>query len=172
MPLKVKSCLMKAEVQLTRAMTVTIVLLTTVVFDGCATHARPLGITPRVALTPTKDRVTMQARPGKSIGEIVPVDVSVANGTDEPYLIVPNQVFAIDQQGQKILAVPPSEAIQEAGDANALKAGLTGAAKNAAIGLVAGAVIGAAIGRCRRVGRSAGRRSRLRCNDGRRSGRC
>jgi hypothetical protein len=88
----------------------------------------------------------MQVKPGKPIGDIVPVDVSAANGTDEPYLLVPNQVFAIDQQGQRILPVTPAEAIQEAGDADALKAGLTGAAKNAAVGLVAGAVIGAAVG--------------------------
>lgn len=88
----------------------------------------------------------MQIKPGKTIGDIVPVDISAANGTDEPYLLVPNQVFAIDQQGQRILPLTPAEAIQEAGDADSLKAGLTGAAKNAAVGLVAGAVIGAAIG--------------------------
>ncbi len=46
----------------------------------------------------------------------------------------------------RILPVTPAEAIQEAGDADALKAGLTGAAKNAAVGLVAGAVVGGAIG--------------------------
>jgi hypothetical protein len=95
---------------------------------------------------PTADQVTMQARPGKPIGGIIPVDVSVANGTTEPYLIVPTQIFAVDGMGQRILAVPASEAIQEAGDANALKAGLTGAAKNAAVGAIAGALIGAAIG--------------------------
>lgn len=113
---------------------------------GCATSARPIHIAPRVALTPSKGEVTMQARAGKPIGDIVPVDLAIANGTDEPYMIEPSQVFAINQQGQKILTVPPSEAIQEAGDANALKTGLTGAAKNAAVGAVAGALIGAALG--------------------------
>lgn len=116
------------------------------VVSGCATTARPIPITQRVALTPTKNEVSVQARPGTPIGNIVPVDISVANGTDEPYLIVPSQVFAIDQKRQRILAVPPAEAIQEAGDANALKAGLTGAAKNAAVGPAAGALIGAAVG--------------------------
>jgi hypothetical protein len=90
--------------------------------------------------------ISMQARPGAPIGSIIPVDVSIANGTGEPYLIVPPQVFAIDREGEKVLTVTPSEAIQEAGDANALKAGLTGAAKNAVVGAVAGALIGAAIG--------------------------
>ena len=88
----------------------------------------------------------MQARPGKPIGGIVPVDVGVANGTDEPYLIEPDQIFAINEQGQRIMPVSASDAIQEAGNANALKAGLTGAAKNAVIGGVAGAAAGAAIG--------------------------
>jgi len=114
--------------------------------SGCATTWNPIPITPRVALTPTKGDVTMQAKPGEPIGRIVPVDVSIANGTDEPYLVQPDQVFAINQQGQRIMPVPESEAIQEAGNANALKAGLTGAAKNLAIGAVAGAATGAAIG--------------------------
>ena len=113
---------------------------------GCATSWNPIPITPRVALTPTKGDVTMQARPGKPIGGIVPVDVAVANGTDEPYLIEPDQVFAINEQGQRIMPVSASEAIQEAGNANALRAGLTGAAKNAAIGALAGATAGAAVG--------------------------
>lgn len=113
---------------------------------GCATSARPIPITKRVALMPTQDEVSMQARPGAPIGTIIPVDVSIANGTGEPYLIVPSQVFAIDREGERVLTVAPSEAIQEAGDANALKAGLTGAEKNAAVGAVAGALIGAAIG--------------------------
>ena len=113
---------------------------------GCATTWNPIPITPRVALTPTKGDVTMQARPGAPIGRIVPVDVSIANGTDEPYLVEPDQVFAINEQGQRIMPISASEAIQEAGNANALKAGLTGAAKNAAIGAVVGAATGAAIG--------------------------
>ena len=113
---------------------------------GCATTWNPIPITPRVALTPTKGDVTMQARPGAPIGRIVPVDVSIANGTDEPYLVQPDQVFAINQQGQRIMPISASEAIQEAGNSNALKAGLTGAAKNLAIGAIAGAATGAAIG--------------------------
>ncbi|MGC2493917.1 MAG: hypothetical protein WA410_13840, partial [Candidatus Binatus sp.] len=93
--------------------------------QGCATTWRPIPITPRVALTPTKGDVTTQARPGDPIGGIVPVDVSIANGTDEPYLIEPDQIFAINEQGQRIMPVTTNEAIQEAGNANALKAGLT-----------------------------------------------
>ncbi len=112
------------------ALTASIAALLAFALGGCATTWNPIPITPRVALTPTKGDVTMQAKPGEPIGQIVPVDVSIANGTDEPYLVQPDQIFAINQQGQRIMPVPASEAIQEAGNANALKAGLTGAAKN------------------------------------------
>ena len=128
------------------ALAASVAALLAFALGGCATTWNPIPMTPRVALTPTKGDVTMQARPGEPIGRIVPVDVSIANGTDEPYLVQPDQVFAINQQGQRIMPVPASEAIQEAGNANALKAGLTGAAKNLAIGAVAGAATGAAIG--------------------------
>ena len=128
------------------ALATSIAALLAFALGGCATAWNPIPITPRVALTPTKGDVTMQAKPGEPIGRIVPVDVSIANGTDEPYLVQPDQVFAINQQGQRIMPVPANEAIQEAGNANALKAGLTGAAKNLAIGAVAGAATGAAVG--------------------------
>ena len=113
---------------------------------GCATSARPLPIAKRVALTPPKDDIAALARAGKPIGEIVPVDLSISNGTDEPYLSDSSQVFAIDERGERILPVPPSEAIQEAGEAGNLKAGLIGAGKSAATGALIGAVIGAALG--------------------------
>jgi hypothetical protein len=128
------------------ALASSIAVLLTFGLSGCATTWRPIPLTPRVALTPTKGDVTTQARPGAPIGGIVPVDVSIANGTDEPYLVEPDQIFAINEQGQKIMPISANEAIQEAGNANALKAGLTGAAKNLAIGAIAGAATGAAIG--------------------------
>jgi hypothetical protein len=88
----------------------------------------------------------MQVRPGKPIGDIVPVDVAVANGTAEPYRIQPDQVFAISLQGQKIMPVPISKAITEVTKANTLRAELTGAGKSALVGGIAGAAVGAAVG--------------------------
>ena len=138
------NCAMKKKSSSTLAITaIVIVALAT---SGCATSARPLPIEKRVALTPPKDDVAVLARAGQPIGQVVPVDVSIANGTDEPYMVDPAQVFAIDDQGQRILAVPSAEAIQEAGDANSLKAALTGAGKSAAVGAIAGVAIGAALG--------------------------
>src|SRR5437016_5373091 len=65
-------------------------ILAAALVSGCATSARPMPIAPRVALTATVEQV-MQMTPGKAIGGVTPVDVAVANGTDEPYLVVPNQ---------------------------------------------------------------------------------
>jgi hypothetical protein len=123
-----------------------VALLALLSLGGCATSWRPIADVPRVALTPSKGEITMQARPGKEIGGMVPVDVAIANGTDEPYRIEADQIFAINTQGKRILPIPASQAIAEAGDSNALKAGLTGAGKSAVVGGLVGAATGAGIG--------------------------
>src|SRR5712671_2733774 len=123
------------------ALAASMTILLAFAVGGCATSWRPIPLTPRVALAPVKGDVTMQATPGKPIGRIIPVDVAVANGTDEPYLVEPDQIFAINGQGQRIMPISANEAIQEAGNANALKAGLTGAAKNAAVGAAVGTIV-------------------------------
>src|SRR5258705_8860846 len=71
-----------------------IALLIPFALSGCSTAAPPIADTTRIALTPTKGQITMAARPGTPIGDLVPVDIGVANGTDEPYRIEPDQVFA------------------------------------------------------------------------------
>src|ERR1700730_3713089 len=73
-------------------------------------------------LYPRKGTVTMQILPGKPVDNIVPVDVAVANGTDQPYRIDPAQVFALDLQGRPIRPVPLEEAIAEMARANAIAA--------------------------------------------------
>lgn len=123
-----------------------VTLLIALGISGCATSWRPIPDTPRVALTPAKGAITMQATPGTPIGDLVPVDLAIANGTDEPYRIEPDQIFAINEQGQRIMPIPASQAIAEAGDANNLKAGLLGAGKSGLVGGLAGAAAGAAIG--------------------------
>jgi hypothetical protein len=121
-------------------------LLVVMGFGGCATTWQPITDTQRVALMPSKGEITMAARPGKPIGEMIPVDVAVANGTEEPYRIEPDQVFAINVQGQRIAPIPADQAITAASHANALKAGLVGAAKHALGDGIAGAAAGAAVG--------------------------
>jgi hypothetical protein len=123
-----------------------VALLIAFVLGGCATTWRPIPDTARIALTPSKGEITMAARPGKPIGDIVPVDIGVANGTDEPYRIEPDQIFAINGEGQRVMPIHPNQAIAEAGHTNAFKAGLVGAGKSALTGGLAGAARGAAIG--------------------------
>jgi hypothetical protein len=77
---------------------------------------------------------------------MVPVDISVANGTTEPRILIPTQIFAINEHDQRIIPMSPGQAIRAAVKANALKAGLKGAATSAAVGAAAGAVTGGAIG--------------------------
>jgi hypothetical protein len=113
---------------------------------GCAVSAPPIDDTPRVAMTPVKDQVVVSASPSNLVGTMVPVEISIANGTTEPRLLVPSQIFAINEHDQRIIPMPATEAIRAATKANALKAGLKGAAKNAAFGAAAGAVTGGAIG--------------------------
>jgi phage tail tape-measure protein len=80
------------------------------------------------------------------VGNIVPVDVAVANGTEEPYRIDPAQVFALDSEGRQIKPVPLEEVIAEMARANALATELRGAAKTALVSGIVGAAAGAAVG--------------------------
>lgn len=123
-----------------------LLLIAPTLLSGCAVSAPPIDDTPRVAMTPVKNQVVVSASPSNLVGSMVPVDISIANGTTEPRLLVPSQIFAINEHDQRIIPMPASEAIRAATKANSLKAGLKGAAKNAAFGAAAGAVSGGAIG--------------------------
>jgi hypothetical protein len=123
-----------------------IAILTALGLNGCAIGGARIADTPQLALYPRKGTVTTQVRPGNPVGNIVPVDVAVANGTDQPYRIDPAQVFALDLQGRPIRPVPLEEAIAEMARANALATELKGAAKTALVSCVAGAAAGAAVG--------------------------
>ncbi|HTY54045.1 MAG TPA: hypothetical protein VMB26_02530, partial [Candidatus Binataceae bacterium] len=82
-----------------------------------------------------------------NVGEITPVYISIANGTDTGRSVVPSQVFALNQAGQRVAPIPPGEAARQAGGAGELKAALASAAVSGAtagaIGAAAGAVAGA-----------------------------
>jgi hypothetical protein len=70
---------------------------------------------------------------------VVPVYVSVANGTDD---VVPSQVFALNGVGERVAPLPPEEAARQAGNANELR----GAIQSGAISGVGGSALGAAAG--------------------------
>jgi len=113
---------------------------------GCAIAPAPLGTAPKVVATPQSGQLTVAMVPGNAVGEVEPVYVSIANGTDVPRAIVPSQIFAIDGSGQRIAALPPGEAAREAGSAGELKAALTSAAASGALVGALGAGVGAIAG--------------------------
>ena len=130
-----------------------------VVIGGCAIAPAPLKDTPRIVATPTSGQLTVSTEPVKAIGDVLPVYVSVANGTDSPRAIVPSQIFALNDAGSRIAPLPPAEAARQAGGAGELRAALLSAgasgliegAFGAGLGAIAGSLIhsggtGAAIG--------------------------
>jgi hypothetical protein len=130
-----------------------------VVIGGCAIAPAPLKDTPRIVATPISGQLTVSTEPIKAIGDVLPVYVSVANGTDSPRAIVPSQIFALNDAGSRIAPLPPAEAARQAGGAGELRAALLSAgasgliegAFGAGLGAIAGSLIhsggtGAAIG--------------------------
>ena len=117
---------------------------------GCGVASAPIKNTPQVVASPVNGQVLVTSKPSDTVGGITPVYVSIANGTDTGRSIVPSQVFALDQSGQRIAPLPPAEAARQAGGVRELKAALTSAAVSGgtagAIGAAAGAVAGAFTG--------------------------
>lgn len=130
---------------------------------GCAVAPAPIKDQPQVVATPKDGQLAVAASSGKTIGDVLPVYVSIANGTDLPRTVVPDQIFALNNDGDRVAPLPPKEAARQAGGAGELKAALlSGAASGAVVGAVgtgvgavagslihsgaAGAGIGAAIG--------------------------
>jgi hypothetical protein len=113
---------------------------------GCTFAPAPIKDTPRIVATPKTGELTVSSQPAPPIGDVQPVYISVANGTDTPRAIVPSQIFALDDTGNRIAPLPPGEAARQAGGAGELKAALVnGAARGVTEGLV-GAGIGALTG--------------------------
>ncbi len=100
----------------------------------------------RAVPTPIDGQVSVVTEAEKPVGGLIPVYVAIANGSDEGRAIHPSQVFALNQNGERIAPVPPIEAAREAGGANKLKAavesGALGGAAEGAVGAGAGALAG------------------------------
>jgi hypothetical protein len=113
---------------------------------GCAVASAPIKDTPQVVATPLSGQLTTSVQAGPAVGDVVPVYVSVANGTDEPRAVVPSQVFAINDAGARVAPLPPKEAARQAGGAGELKAALSSAAVSGVAGGAVGAGLGAVAG--------------------------
>jgi hypothetical protein len=120
----------------------TTIIAALVATAGCATAPAPIAHTPNIVATPQNGRVAVSVSAAPTVGEVTPVYVSVANGTDDPKSVVPSQIFALNGAGERVAPLPPGEAARQSGNANELE----GAVQSAAISGAGGAAVGAASG--------------------------
>ncbi|HEY6420024.1 MAG TPA: hypothetical protein VIX59_13560 [Candidatus Binataceae bacterium] len=117
---------------------------------GCGVSEAPIADTPQVVATPQPGQLNVSVQAAPTVGKVTPVHVSVANGTDDPRAVVPSQIFALNDAGERVAPIPPGEAARQAGNAKELQAvllsgGVSGVAAGA-VGAGLGAAAGAALG--------------------------
>ena len=113
---------------------------------GCAVAGAPLKTTAQIVATPHAGQLDVSSQPGALIGDVQPVYVSVANGTDTPRSVVPSQIFALNEAGNRVAPLPTAEAARQAGGAGELKAALVSGAASGLLGAGVGAGLGALTG--------------------------
>ncbi|HVA69258.1 MAG TPA: hypothetical protein VNF45_08080 [Candidatus Binataceae bacterium] len=113
---------------------------------GCGIASAPIKDRPLIVATPEAGQLTVATQPEAAIGDVQPVYVSIANGTDTPRSIIPSQIFAVDESGARVAPLPAGEAARQAGGAGELKAALTSAAVSGGAAGALGAGVGAAAG--------------------------
>jgi len=123
-----------------------------IAISGCAVAPPPIAHTPNVVATPQQGQLAVSVAAAPTVGEVTPVYVSIANGTDAPRAVVPSQVFALNDAGERVAPLPPGEAARQAGSAKELQ----GAMQSAAVSGVGGAAVGAATGAIAGAAGSAG----------------
>ncbi len=121
-------------------------IILAVALAGCAVSEPPLDTKPKVVASPERGQITMTVQAEKTVGDVTPVYISVANGTHDPRAIVPSQVFALNSEGERIAPIPPIEAARQSGNAKELKSALASSALSGAIAGGVGAGLGAAAG--------------------------
>ncbi|HYB91382.1 MAG TPA: hypothetical protein VEC38_10080 [Candidatus Binataceae bacterium] len=129
-----------------RAARAAIAIAALIASAGCGIASAPIKDTNQVVATPQPGQLNVSVQSHATVGQIVPVYVSIANGTDMPRAVVPSQVFAINEAGERVAPLPPGEAARQAGDAGELKAALTSATVSGAAAGAVGAGLGAAAG--------------------------
>jgi hypothetical protein len=119
-----------------------LVIAWAIAIGGCAVAPAPIARMPNVVATPQSGQLAISVQAARPVGDVVPVYVSVANGTDTTREVVPSQVFALNEVGERIAPLPPGEAARQAGSASELQ----GAVQSGAISGVGGSAVGAAAG--------------------------
>jgi len=130
---------------MTRTHRVTSVLLALGI-SACGVAKPPIEQTTQVVATPVQGQLSVATNKAPTVGEVIPVNVSIANGTDITRTVVPSQIFAINSSGQRVAPLPPGEAARQAGNAGELKAAITSGAVSGVAGSALGAGLGAAVG--------------------------
>ena len=118
----------------------------TITVAGCGVAQAPLDTSAKTVATPQQGQVTTTVQAQKTVGDVTPVYVSVANGTDDVRSIVPSQVFALNENGERIAPIPPGEAARQSGNAEELKASIASSVLSGALAGGVGAGLGAAAG--------------------------
>ncbi len=114
--------------------------------SACTVAQPPIAQTSQVVATPVQGEVTVALNKSPTVGQVIPVNVSVANGTDISRAVIPSQIFAINESGQRVAPLPAGEAARQAGGAKELKGALSSAAVSGVAGGAVGAGLGAAVG--------------------------
>src|SRR5712692_3984239 len=68
---------------------------------GCAAKG-PIANPSQAVATPLRGQLNVSAQAGKPVGTVTPVYVSIANGTETSRTLVPSQIFALDDSGNRI----------------------------------------------------------------------
>ncbi len=123
-----------------------------IAISGCAVAPPPIAHTPNVVATAQQGQLAVSVAAAPTVGEVTPVYVSIANGTDADRSVVPSQVFALNDAGERVAPIPPGEAARQAGSAKELQ----GAIESGAVSGVGGAAVGAAAGALAGVAGNAG----------------
>jgi len=127
-------------------------VLACLVVSGCSSNGAintpsPLPVA-KVAATPMQGKASIVAVPAKPVGNVQPVYVSIANGTGGPMLESSGEIFALGADGNRVPAIPPQEAANQAGGAAGLASSVETAgayAAPAAVGGAATAAVGSAV---------------------------
>ena len=121
-------------------------IATVIVISGCGIAKAPIEHTPNVVATPQQGQLAVSITASPTVGQATPVYISIANGTDAPRAVVPSQVFALNDAGERVAPLPPGEAARLSGNAGELKGALGSAALSGAAGGAVGAGLGAPVG--------------------------
>ena len=127
-------------------------IATAVAISGCAVAPAPIAHTTNVVATPQQGELAVSVASAPTVGEVTPVYVSIANGTDAPRAVVPSQVFALNGAGERVAPLPPGEAARQAGSAKELQGAMESAAISGVVGAAVGAAAGAVAGAAGRAG--------------------